>query len=344
MIDALAGERQFVDHLAPVWLALPEPVRGRFLVEPHLEEHACSLGIQPTVQGRPPRAPAYPSPRFAGPPALVASYGDVKVGRRLGYGPFAFIEHGAGQTYDGDPRRKPRSGSYSGGGDRDDNELVMVPNEHSAAAWRAAYPQTRVELVGSPRLDTLPAREPGPGPVVATSFHWDAAMVSPEAGTALGEYIPHLEALARQFTMIGHCHPKGDWPRTMERIYRRAGIEFVPDFADVCRRADLYACDNSTTLFEFAATGRPVIVLNSKHYRRDVHHGLRFWEAAEVGINVNDPSELPASIRHALEDRPSQQEARERALSIVYAHRTGGAVRAAAAITSWLTSRAEEAA
>lgn len=339
VIDALAGERQFVDHLVPVWDALPAVLRGRFLVEPHLADHARSLGIEATIQERPPRIPAYPAPRFEGPPALVASYGDVKVGRRLGYGPFAFIEHGAGQTYDGDHRRAGRSGSYAGGGDRDDNLLVMVPNAHAAAAWRASYPEASVEIVGSPRLDRLPAREPGPGPVVAISFHWDASAVSPEAGTALGEYIPILPALAQRFTVIGHGHPKGDWPKVMERQYRRAGIEWVPDFADVCRRADVYVCDNSSTLFEFAATGRPVVVINSKHYRRDVDHGLRFWEAATVGVQVDDPADLHTAIEQALADPPAQQQAREAALSLVYAHRERGARRAADALGAWLGER-----
>lgn len=342
-IDALAGERQFIDHLAPVWHALPAHVRGSFLVEPHLIEHAQSLGIQPVAQERPVRVPAYPPPRFDGPLALVASYGDVKVGRRLGYGPFAFIEHGIAQTYNGDPNRIPRSGSYSGGGDRDDNELILVPNLHAAVAWERAYPTARIELVGSPRLESLPRREPGPGPVVAISFHWNASAVSPEADTALGEYLPVLAELARAYNVIGHAHPKGDWPQVCARYFRRAGIEFVADFADVCRRADLYVCDNSSTLYEFASTSRPVVVLNAKHYRRNIHHGLRFWEAADVGLQCDLPSSLVKVIGDALTDPPAQQAARERALDLVYAYRSGGAERAARAITDWLRERGAQA-
>src|SRR5690349_18098515 len=44
-LDALAFERQFVDHLAPLWRALPEAVRGRFLVDPALVDHAMKRGI-----------------------------------------------------------------------------------------------------------------------------------------------------------------------------------------------------------------------------------------------------------------------------------------------------------
>lgn len=32
--------------------------------------------------------------------------------------------------------------------------------------------------------------------------------------------------------------------------------------------------------------------LNSPLYRRDLHHGLRFWEATEHGSNVDVPREI----------------------------------------------------
>lgn len=344
-LDALGGEPQFIAHLAPVWKALPASVRGKFLVEPQLVQYASSLGVKATPQVRPPAIPTHPRPRFDGPPALVASYGDMKVGRRLGYGPFVFIEHGAGQSYDGDRSNQRRSGSYAGGPDREDVGLFLVPNEHSAGKWRDAYPEARVELVGSPRLDSLPKRQKGPGPVIAISFHWDTPMaLGPEAGNALGEYLPVLPDLAQRFTVIGHAHPKGDWPQRMQRYYERAGIEFVPDFADVCRRADLYVCDNSSTIFEFAATGRPVVVLNSRYYRRDVNHGLRFWEAATVGMQVDRPADLIPTVEAALLDPPEQQEARKAALDIVYPIRRGGAKLAVAAIRDWLSGLQEQAA
>lgn len=346
-LDALAMERQFADHIAPVWIDLPESVRGTFRVEPRLLGHAKALGIEAEATPRPARIPAYPAPRFGGPPLLTASYGDVKVGRRLGYGPFAFIEHGAGQSYAGDPAWPNQliTGSYAGGPDREDTELFLVPNEHSARRWSEAYPASRVEVVGSPRLAALPAREPGAGPVVAISFHWQTPhSLGPEAQTALGDYQPVLGELADAFTVIGHAHPKGDWPVRMQRIYQRVGIPFVDDFTDVCRKADVYVCDNSSTLFEFAATGRPVVVLNSRWYRKHVNHGLRFWDAAAVGLQVDRPAQLVDTVRRALEDPPEQQTAREAALDVVYPVRNGAAERAAAALTHWIQHRAEQAA
>lgn len=336
-LDFVACEPQFVDHAAPVWHALSPRVRGRFLVDAALIERAAALGIEaeaiPADRLRASSRPPFANPGD-GPTAFVVSVGDTKVARRLGYRRFAFMEHGAGQAYAGRGSLE-RHPSYAGGADREDTEVFLVPNEYAARLWRRAYPAARVEVIGCPKLDTLPARQPGPGPVVAVSFHWPA-FVAPESGNALGHYLHALPALARTYTVIGHAHPKADWPRRMARVYARAGIEFVPDFAEVCERADVYVCDNSSTLFEFAATGRPVVVLNAPWFRRNVEHGLRFWEAAHVGVQVDQPDRLVPGIREALEDAPERRALREAALGVVYAHRSGAAARAAEALESWL--------
>lgn len=339
-LDALAFETHFLDHIAPVWTALPAELRGALMVAPELEDRADALGLVADVLDPGPiRATSrYPRPDPGpGPMALVASYGDIKVGRRLGYRRFVFLEHGAGQSYGGD-RRNRRHGSYAGGEDREDVPVFLVPNDHSAGRWSAAYPEATVEVVGSPRLDDLPRKARDAEPVVAISFHWDCSLC-PETRSAFGHFGAALPELARRFRMIGHAHPRAaDW---LAKRYRRAGIEFVPSFEEVCRRADVYACDNSSTLFEFAATGRPVVTMNAPGYRRNVSHGLRFWEAATVGVVVDEPASLGDAIAQALEERPEDVEAREAALRIVYPVRTGGAARAAGAIERWMANDGE---
>lgn len=318
-IDCLATEIHFADHLAPIYRALPEP--GDFII------HSSIFEKKPI---RPERLPPWTTETiFPERPVLVASYGDVKKARKQGRTRIAFIEHGIGQSYG------TGHGSYAGGKDRDEVSLFLTPNEYSARLWREAYPNATVEVVGSPKLDALPQRDRSPGPVVAISFHWQCYLV-PETTSAISHYRWVLPDLAKRFTIIGHGHP-----RAMERLtryYRRSGIEPVDDFAEVCRRADLYVCDNSSSLYEFAATGRPVVVMNAPQYRRDVSHGLRFWEAANVGIQVNEPEELADAIELALTDPPYLREQREHALSLVYTHRTGATQRAVEALTAWSTS------
>jgi CDP-glycerol glycerophosphotransferase (TagB/SpsB family) len=125
----------------------------------------------------------------------------------------------------------------------------------------------------------------------------------------------------------------------MKRTYARAGIPFVADFEDVCRVADVYVCDNSSTLFEFAATGRPVVVMNARQWSRKLSHGLRFWEASHVGINVDRSIDLIPAIHEAVADAPERQKDREDALQIVYGLRTNGAAAAATAILDWLAGQ-----
>jgi hypothetical protein len=226
VIDFVACEPQFVDHAAPVWRALPSELRGRFLVDGELMARAEAKGIDAVeidacvLRLRTPPPKAEPGD---GPTAFVVSIGDTKIARRLGYRRFVFMEHGAGQAYTAQPGINARNPSYAGGIDREDVGLFLVPNEYSAALWRAAYPEAKVEIVGCPKLDDLPARNlDGPAPVVAISFHWPA-FVAPEAGNALGTFLPALGDLAKRYQVIGHAHPKGDWPERMERIYRAAG-------------------------------------------------------------------------------------------------------------------------
>lgn len=307
-IDVLASERHYADHLAPVWQALPRDLRGSFV----------GPGERPIRSTR---------------PALVASYRDLVTARRLGHRGLVRMEHGAGQSYAGDPRSACHP-SYPGGRDHVDVGLFLVPNEQAADRWRAAYPMRRVAVVGSPRLDALPERQADPTTVVAISFHWPCT-VAPETRSALPYFLAALPALARRVRLLGHGHP-----RAMGRlapVYRSLGIEPVEGFDEVLARADLYVADNSSTLFEFAATGRPVVVLDAPWYRRDIRHGLRFWDAATVGLRVAEPGDLAGTVELALADPPHVRAERERVTAVVYARPTGGAARAAAhAIAGWL--------
>jgi hypothetical protein len=327
-LDFVAGAVQYLDHLAPVWHALPDRARGRFLVPEDLVERAANLGI-----------PAEVGLDGDDRPTLVASFGDLRRVRDAGRSHVALIEHGIAQSYGGD-RDWAHRGSYPGGRGRDAS-LFLHPNETSAARDRAAYPDARIEVVGCPKLDDLPAREPGPGPVIAVAFHWDGAM--PELRWAWPRFRHAIVRLAAKYTVIGHGHPRA--MADLAPWYRRAAIEVVPDFADVCRRADLLVFDNSSVGFEFAATGRPVVVLDPYHYRRGVHHGLRFWDAVpglecQDRAGVPDAVSLTAVVERALEDPPEAQEARERALELVYAHRSGAAERAAKALLEWARDNA----
>jgi hypothetical protein len=257
---------------------------------------------------------------------LVAAHADLVKARRAGHRRIVLMQHGIGQSYG--PDRHP---AYPGGKDNEGVGLFLVPGEHPAGRWRAAYPAARVEVVGCPRLDDLPRRVPDGRTTICATFHWRTGAL-PEARHAFAFYGLAAAGLSHEFAMIGHGHPRAT---RLPRFWAKVGIEYVPDFDEVCRRADVLIFDNTSAGYEFAATGRPVVVVNAPYYRKDVDFGLRFWTAADVGIQVDHPADLAPAVRRALELRPEDVAARERALDIVYAYRTGAALRSADVIRDW---------
>jgi len=323
VIDVLASAPHYADHLAAVFGALPEDARGSFMTS-----------SVPTAQRI--RALGYESSELRGSdnPILAAAYGDMVRAKVLSPR-IALMEHGAGQSYGG---RGINHGSYAGGVKRDAVGLFLHPGPHPAARDRRSYPRARVEVIGSPHLDTLPRREGPPGRVVAITFHFNGPLC-PETRTAYPHFFPAVAALASRFELLGHGHPMlwgmGRVGRRLANRYRDAGIEAVRDFDEVCRRADVLVFDNTSVGFAFAATGRPVVVMNSPRYDRRVNHGLRFWEASGVGVNCDDPAKLGDCIEEALADPPERKAAREAALDLVYAYRSGAGQRAADVLMDW---------
>lgn len=321
VIDALASERHFVDHIAPVWRALPAEARGIFSVHHSLVNHAAARGI--------PEAVALTSSFLhRQEPVIVAAYGDYRrtISRRVIY-----MEHGSGQSYD-----KPHT-SYVGGPGRERVALFLCPSERVAQQNAAAWPAARSVACGAPRTDRWMDHRPANAePVVAISFHWDCK-VAPESRSAWTHFYPGLKSLAAAFPgrILGHAHPR--LFSSVRGPYKAFGIEPVEDFEEIMRRADLYAVDNSSTLFEFAATGRPVVVLNDPRYRRSVDLWPRFWWGADVGIQADTPQELIPAIRRALTDPPPVAARRATISAELYAHLGHASDVAAEEIIRWLS-------
>ncbi len=320
-IDVLASAPHYVDHAVAVFGALPEDERGSIIAPRPLAARIEAAGFEAGDWNR------IGNPQ----PVLVASFADL--GRAVGAGRprIAIMEHGAGQSYGGRVHARDR-GSYAGGMYRDAASLFLHPGEHPAARDRERYPDARVEVVGSPFLDTIPKREGAKGRVVAVSCHFNSP-IAPETRNALPWIWPGVLSLRDRFEVLGHAHPRVY--EKVRRSYALNGIEAVREFSDVCRRADVYVCDNSSTLFAFAATDRPVVVVNPPWYDRRIDHGLRFWEAADVGVQCDNPADLAACVDEALKDKPAQRKRRERALDLVYAYREGAAKRAADVLLEW---------
>lgn len=345
VIDVYASATHYAEHLAPVWAALSPAMRGLWLAPADVSAHARSLGIGPvvplptTVRGYSGGMSGYRAEVVESVvgerdvPTVVSSYGDLR-DIRAWRTRIALMEHGAGLSYMGD-RRSRNHPSYAGGKDRRGVELFLVPGRYPAERNRAAYPNVPVVEIGCPKLDRwhgIPAPR-NPKPVVAFAWHWDCRVV-PETRSAFDHFGPALGKLADdgRWTVIGGAHHRAS---NVRRAYGRHGIEQVT-LADAMERADVLVADNTSAVYEFAAaTDRPVVVLNAPWYRRDVHHGLRFWEAVP-GLECDDPRDLPDAIATALRDRASMRRQRAKAVEAAYTYRGDASKRAASALEGWV--------
>ena len=308
----LAAEPQYVHHLGPVWAALGADGACWYVTEaarPAWAAHGAEAARwQRTAPG----------------PLVVASAQDHSRARRAG-SRVVFLEHGCGQTYGGDPRMA-RHPSYAGGNGRDGAGLILAPNEMAADRWRSRYPGVPVHVIGATRVLNPP--EDPRARLLVVAFHWNGAM--PELRSAWPHYAPHLARLGLPLAL--HAHPRA--ASALSRWAERAGVEFIPDLADVARRATVFAVDNSSTLWEMAVH-RPVIALNAPWYRRNVHHGLRFWSHVP-GPQVDDAAGLAREAARLLDlgELPEERERRALVVRSVIPH-LDGAERAARLIAEW---------
>lgn len=294
-VQVLANESHFADHLLPVFRQLPAEARGTFTNNP--------ADLDPKT------------------PAVVASWGSYKQALKVldRSTPVIFFEHGAGFTYE---TEKPHP-SYAGGPGRERVNLFLNVNRFAHDKNAAAYPNTPGHIIGSPKLDGLATIQKQPAQdaraVVAYSWHWECK-VAPETRTAFPHYkhkLGTVNALHRhEWKPLGHAHPRA-W-RWVEPSYRRWRWDTARHFEDVVAAADVYVCDTSSTIYEMAALGRPVILLNAPWYRRHVSHGLRFWDHLP-GPMVDNADQLAAAVSSAL-NADTWAPAREEITRLVYPH------------------------
>lgn len=320
-LHRFASLPNYAHHIEPVWQALPEELRG---------ESWAPVG---RPWGIPLRVPSRTPPG----PVLVASFADARAMSRRD---LVLVDHGAGQHYPGDPRAFD-NGSYAGGGGLDSVRLFLTPSERVADRWRASYPGVPAVAVGCPRLDVLRRARPprGKGPVVVITWHWDCALC-PETQSALRHYWRGLEPLRDALRALGgelwgSAHPRA-WS-ALERLYGHLGIHAVRDIDEVLGAADVLVFDNTSAGLEAASLDIPVVVLDAPWYRKNVTHGGRFWDWADVGVRISEPDQLVPAVLEALMDPPEVANRRRDVALDVYAYQDDRASeRAAAAIVDVL--------
>ena len=299
MIHAVSSRPNYWRHIRPVFEALPVEMRGEILDGAHPRQQRLD------------RDDVF----------LIGGFTDLVAagGRRAIY-----IEHGAGQTYV-DARRHHRA--HYAGGEHPDNVIGYIcPNEIVAESWgRPAI------AVGCPALKSVGSRTGG---WVVITFHFDAPFVSPEARSARPHYLDDLHHIVTWVRManwsnkvLGHAHPRD---HRAERIWKLLDVPFEPDPDEALRKASLVIADNTSFAYEAAALGIANVALNAPWYRRDVEHGLRFWEHPP-GLMVDDAWDLMKHDLHDWIDSGENRKIRRRAVKRAYGEIAfaGGAERAA---------------
>jgi len=317
-LNFLASAPHYVDHMASVYKATPPGQRGYFWTRSTLaEQQARKHGIN----SKPWTGVLNPNQVV-----LISAMGDLILAYKSGV-KTVLMEHGAGFVFNSTHH------SYAGGihPAREACKLFLAPGPVTAAKLRDKHPETPVVEIGCPKLDKRilkPRPELSQPPKVVVSFHWDCRVV-PETRWAFPFYNRALKNLARRtdIQLLGHSHPRAR--RQLVPFWRSLGVEFIEDFDDVLDVADVYVADATSTIYEAAAVGIPVVVLNSPLYRRDVEHGLRFWEAAQVGPNCDSARELHSKIFESIDPTEQQVKETERCLDLVYTLRDGSSSKAA---------------
>ena len=271
MFDIYATQEGYAHHLIPVWEASGGTFYG------HTQEFVRWLRSRGVVG-------AEQLPSRLSRPVLTAGIMDYRRAEKTRPPALAYMEHGCGQSYAGD-RRMSTHPAYAGGDGRDGCSLILAPNTQAAARWSERYPSAAVHTIGASRV-LNPPEDTGRS-LLVVSFHWDGGTI-PEMRSAWSHYRDSLGALALDVPLALHAHPRA---RNGIRAWAKGrNIEFIEDIEEVARRATVYAVDNSSTLWEMGRT-RPVIALNAPWYRRDVAHGLRFWDRIP-GLQVDDSGGL----------------------------------------------------
>lgn len=263
-IHAVTSLPHYREHVLSVWAHLPEGLKGD------------------DVHGRFARASKEWDPRDI---VMVGGFYDID--RARGHR-VIYVEHGAGQAYyQENGKRHP---AYHGSEHPENVVAYISPRQEVADSWeRPAF------AAGSPVCDPYPIGTVNDQPVVAITFHWDCKLL-PETRSALDHYVSHLGRVVHElrglgFNVVGHRHPRDN---RLPTLWKNLHVKQV-DVDFVRRCADILIADNTSLAYEMLYLMRGVVTINAPWYRRDVSHGLRFWDYPP-GVMVDDADELLAAL------------------------------------------------
>lgn len=310
-VHFFASETHYFRHLSGVCHATPADSRGLMIVPLNVRRDALLEGHRVYTPGGSKTIHSVAAP--ASSLAYCVSMTDHTWAEGLAYA-VVRAEHGAGQTYKG-----VHSFSYAGSEQHGRARLCLYPGKHPWSVHVNKRCPSPSAVVGSPILERwLHSPEK---PAVGFAFHWDC-QVCPETKATFhiwSKAIPSvIDGLSRKgIPVYFHCHPR--YVDTFKRAIKNFNQILILDRDLFLGSITVLAADNTSLMFEAAACGRMVVVLNSPTYRRNIEHGLRFWVVDEVGVPCDDPKNLLSCVQQALNPSEEDITCRDSALQYVYA-------------------------
>lgn len=255
----------------------------------------------------------------------VFSFGDLRDVSEFGK-KIIFCEHGTGLFYEN------KHSSYAGSTTKRENVVLRLsPNKLHADKEKETL-SCPVEIIGVPKLDKFANREwkiNYSKPTVVISFHFDC-LVNQETRSSFRYYEKIIPELKKHFNLIGHAHPR--LMRDIENFYIKNNIKVVKDFEEVMLVADVYCIDNSSTIWEWLITGKPIVLLNNPYYRKEIEHkgNPRFWRLSNIAPLCEKPEDLISCIKESCDNYqhylPKIKEARLEMLTYIDGNCTQRAV------------------
>lgn len=275
--------RQYAEHLEPIWKGFTHHERDEWI----------------KVEAVPSELPSLPIKRHA---TWITSsaidYRQVLVTQFENTGKI-YMEHGVGLQAHRDRTITEMKQARA----------ILVPNAFTRnGLTKRGLRHVPIHVIGTPKMDKLSVIPKPENDVIAVSFHW-----SGQLGVTWLRYADELKRLSEKYKILGHGHPR-IWSM-MKKRWESIGVEPVEHFEDVVRRASVYCCDHSSTLYEWAALDRPVVILHRDNSQQQIQStGLLYQHYPNIGRFVKR-DKMESAIIESLDDPfkhyPDRMEARQ---------------------------------
>lgn len=344
-VDFHASATHVFDHIAVLHAGLDRPERGRFTVSPKVARHAAQAGVS-VIVAAPDRRATNPLVLGSwGDVRLIGQRGFAMV--EHGAGQDYQIQPDTDTTPDYahscglELLLAPNEATAHRNRLHHPHARIEVVGSAKVEAWSALRAASRVDAASETFPDfsrrsagSLPYKDYKDGttsvevadprgssqqeattdriPVVAFAWHWESPL-HPCARSAFRHWVDALHRLARipdaerGYRIVGHGHPR--FAPTLKALYRRVGVEWW-DAEQVIGSADVLVADNTSFMWECAAVGIPLVLLDAPWFDTNGEEwGLRFWEASDCGerIGTGSADELHAAIVRTLVQDPQAQ-------------------------------------